>query len=144
MIEEKNYEIVKFKDGEKEIEVLIMPNDETVWLTLDGMSTLFRKERATILRHVRNSYKVNELEKNVEYIKIVNDVKYYNFDVVLAVGYRVKSKRGIIFRRFAIEILRKYIMQGFVRNKVPTISATDNYLNLIQEVIKKDNGSEKL
>lgn len=112
---EKN-EVVQFKDGNFVLDVNVSSSGETVWLTLDQMSKLFNKNRSTISRHIANIFnekelnKKNSVAKNATQLKrydhrtkkdriAVVDVNYYNLDVIISVGYRVKSKQGILFRK---------------------------------------------
>ncbi|MFQ6792974.1 MAG: RhuM family protein [Thomasclavelia sp.] len=129
---EKN-EIVQFKDGNFVLDVTISPQDETVWLTLDQMSKLFDKNKSTISRHISNIFSEGELDENssvaknatqlkrydprTEKDRIANVIiKYYNLDVIISVGYRVKSKKGILFRKWANNILKEYLLKGYVVN----------------------------
>ena len=112
--------IYKTDDGQTKLQVKI--EDETVWLTQDQIAELFDKGRTTITEHIKNIFKEGELNEkavcrefrrtgadNKEYI-----VKYYNLDLIIAVGYRVKSPQGTAFRQWATAHLREYIVKGFV------------------------------
>ena len=96
--------------------------DETVWLNTNQMATLFGREESNIRRHVINVFKEKELEKenNVHYLH-VNGVKkpvpFYTLDVIISVGYRVKSQRGTDFRRWATKVLKEYLLQGYAVNQ---------------------------
>jgi len=95
--------------------------EETVWLTQAQMSELFEVDRTVITRHVNNVFKEGELEResNVHFLHITNSdrpIQYYNLDVIISVGYRVKSQRGIEFRRWANSVLKEYIMKGYTVN----------------------------
>ena len=99
--------------------------DETVWLTQAQMAELFGKDRKTITRHIQNIYEDGELEQNqvcsfFEHTasdgKIYN-TQYYNLDMIISVGYRVKSKNGIIFRKWANKILKDYLIKGYAVNE---------------------------
>ena len=105
-----NNEIILFENGEVKLEVNLQ--DETVWVTQKQMSELFGKGRSTITEHINKIYKEGELEENstVGFIDIANSdkpVKVYNLDMIISVGYRVNSKNGIIFRRWATNILKE-------------------------------------
>ena len=97
-MENKNYELIKFEDGDFSLDVNVSPNEDTVWLTLDQISILFDRDKSVISRHIQNTIKEQELEANSVIAKIAttaNDgktymVEYYNLDMILAVGYRVK------------------------------------------------------
>ena len=109
-----NNEIVIFTDGDVNIEVQINPEEETVWLTQKQMGELFGVKQATLSEHINNIIMSGELDetsigfsdKSTGGIK----PKIYNLDMILSVGYRVNSKRGIAFRKWANNILKQYIM----------------------------------
>lgn len=130
---EKN-EVVQFKDGSFVLDVNVSSNGETVWLTLDQMSRLFNKNKSTISRHISNIFVEEELDekssvaKNATQLKRYDprtkkdriatvDVNYYNLDVIISVGYRVKSKQGVLFRKWANSILKRYLLKGYVVNE---------------------------
>jgi len=108
------------QDGETKVEVLM--NDETVWLSQKQMSELFDKDRKTITEHIGNVFKEGELEENSVCRKFQHtakdgktyNVNFYNLDVIISVGYRVKSLRGTQFRIWATRKLKEYIVKGFV------------------------------
>ena len=119
-----NYEIIKFENGSVELEVNVSPEEETVWLNLNEMCLLFGRDKSVISRHIRRIFEENELEKNQVVAKNATtgtdgktyQVDYYNLDVVLSVGYRVKSSQGIMFRRWANTVLKDYLLRGFSIN----------------------------
>lgn len=130
---EKN-EVVQFKDGSFVLDVNVSSNGETVWLTLDQISRLFNKNKSTISRHISNIFVEEELDekssvaKNATQLKRYDprtkkdriatvDVNYYNLDVIISVGYRVKSKQGVLFRKWANSILKRYLLKGYVVNE---------------------------
>ena len=108
-MKENKYELIKFEDGDFSLDVNVSAKDDTVWLTLDGIALLFGRDKSVISRHV--SKIINDLELSeksvVAFFAITTsdgknyNVKFYNLDMILAVGYRVKSKRGILFRQWA-------------------------------------------
>lgn len=117
-------EITIFNDGNIELEVPISPKQDTVWLTQEQMSTLFTTARSSIAYHITNIFKEGELDKNtsVEIFdrsieKASRPPAYYNLDVIISVGYRVKSKRGIAFRKWASSVLKEYILEGYSINQ---------------------------
>ena len=142
-----NYDIVKFIDGEFELEVSVNPKEETIWMTQEQMSILFNKAKSTINEHIKNILK-NELDiENVvrkfgktelSYIK-TKYILMYNLDMILAVGYRVKSKRGIMFRQWANKILKEYLLKGYVINENRVIVSNDNYIELKNQVTSINN-----
>ena len=115
-----NIVIYTTEDGQAKLQVKI--EEETVWLTQDQMSKLFDKGRSTIAEHIQNAFKEGELDENSvcrEFRRTGSDgkdysVKHYNLDVIISVGYRVKSLRGTQFRIWATQRLREYIIKGFV------------------------------
>ena len=113
-------EIILFQNQNVKLEVNV--KDDTVWLTQTQISQLFEKERTVITRHIRNIFKEGELEEksNVQKIHIANSdkpVAFYNLDVIISVGYRVKSKNGILFRKWANQILKDYLLKGYAVNQ---------------------------
>lgn len=118
---ENNSEILIYQteDGQTKIDVRV--ENETVWLTQAEMAELFQKGRTVITKHINNIFKEGELkeESNVQNLHFPNSdkpVKCYNLDVIISVGYRVKSHRGTQFRIWATQRLREYIIKGFTMN----------------------------
>lgn len=138
------YEIIKFVDGDFELDVNISPQQNTIWLTQDQIAKLFEKSRSTITEHINNIISEGELSEmtSVGNSDITNhrSAKLYNLDVILAVGYRVKSKRGILFRRWATAVLRDYLIKGYSLSSDRAIVTNENYIQLINDVnhLKKD------
>lgn len=116
-------EIIQFVDGELKLDVTVTPQEETVWLTQAQMGELFGRAASTINEHIKNIYKSKELEKETTMTKFGNSefsdkpTYYYNLDMIISVGYRVKSKRGISFRRWASKVLKDYMIQGYAVNE---------------------------
>ena len=143
------YELVKFVNNNLELEVTVSPEEETVWLSKEDMSFLFNRDRSVISRHIKNIFESNELEEksNVHFLHIANSdkpVTFYNLDVVIPVGYRVKSSNGVVFRKWASKVLKEYLLKGYIINKKRTMVTNENYLNLINIVDSLDNRLEKL
>ena len=127
MSEKTQNEIVIFKTDDETINVEVRFEDETAWLTQDQMSTLFGKSKSTINEHIKNIFEEGELTENVVVRKFrtttqhgaiegktqSHDVNFYNLDVIISVGYRVKSLRGTQFRQWATKRLNEYIRKGF-------------------------------
>ena len=140
----EKYEIIKFVDGDFELDVNVSPLQNTIWLTQDQIAKLFEKSRSTITEHINNIFSEGELSEmtSVGNSDITNHrpAKLYNLDVILAVGYRVKSKRGILFRRWATAVLRDYLIKGYSLSSDRVIVTNENYIQLINEVnhLKKD------
>ncbi len=118
--------IYQTQDGDTAIDVRL--EDETLWLTQAQMAELFATDRTSILRHIKNIYKVEELEEESTCAKIaqvrqegkrkvIRNIPYYNLDMILSVGYRVNSKRGTQFRIWANKVLKEYLVKGYaIRN----------------------------
>ena len=122
-MEEDKIIIYQTEDGETQIDVRL--ENETVWLTQAQMAELFDKDRTVIGRHIRNIYKEEELEQNITCAKFAHmgsegDQRYeytaYNLDVIISVGYRVNSKRGVKFRQWANRVLKEYLIKGYAVN----------------------------
>lgn len=119
-------QIFTTKDGKTEIEVKL--DRETVWLNQYQLEDLFETDRTAINRHISNIYKSEELEEESTCAKIAQvqkegereikrKIKYYNLDLIIAVGYRVNSKRGTEFRIWANQVLKEYLIQGYSLNE---------------------------
>ena len=129
---EKN-EIILFEDGELTLEVNVAPQQETVWLTANQMSELYGRDEKIIRKHVNKIFNDGELDKenNTQKMRVVGvkqPVAYYNLDVIISVGYRVNSKQGIAFRKWANSVLKKYILEGYAVN--------NNRITQLGEVIR--------
>ena len=132
-------ELVLFTDGNVALEVPITPEQDTVWLNRNQMAELFERDVKTIGKHVNNALK-EELQDQTATVanfaivqkegerSVVRQVAHYNLDVIISVGYRVKSKRGIAFRKWANKVLRDYIVKGYAVN--------DNRMNQLKEVMR--------
>jgi hypothetical protein len=118
-IPKKSSEFLIFKTEDEKISVDVRLEDETVWLTIDAMTQLFEKSRSTINEHILNIYEEGELQESDSVRKIgISDfstkpTNFYNLDVIISVGYRVKSLRGTQFRKWATKRLNEYIRKGF-------------------------------
>lgn len=115
-------EIMIFEMKDNEIKLTVPVENETVWLTQAQMTELFQVDRTVITRHVNNVFKENELlrKSNVQKMHIPNSdrpVQFYSLEVIISVGYRVKSNRGVEFRQWANSVLKQYIMQGYAINE---------------------------
>ena len=132
---EKHYDLIKFEDGDFSLDVKVSPNEDTVWLTANQMAILFSRDEKTIRKHINNVFLENEVDKysNTQKMRVegVNQmVKFYSLNVIISVGYRVKSKRGVIFRQWATLILKEYLLKGSVINEERCLSCTSNILDL--------------
>ena len=113
-------EVILFENQDVKLEVNM--NGETVWLTQDQMAKLFGKDRTVITRHINNIFKDGELEEksNVQKMHIANSdkpVSLYSLDVIISIGYRVKSQNGVIFRKWANKVLKDYLLKGYAVNQ---------------------------
>ena len=114
-------EIILFKNQKIRLEVNI--KDETVWLTLNQIAELFDRDKSVISRHIKNALQ-DELDNSVvaNFATTAQDgktynVSYYNLDMIISVGYRVKSKNGIIFRKWATKVLKEHLIKGYTVNQ---------------------------
>ena len=144
-------------DGESKIEVKL--EGETVWLTLDQMATLFQRNKSTISRHVKNVLESGELEKEVVVAKNATTtqhgalkgktqthlVELYNLDMIISVGYRVNSYRGVQFRQWATRVLKEYMIKGFAMNdELLKNAGGGNYFDELLARIRDIRSSEKI
>lgn len=117
-----NNELVIFETKDNDIKLDVPVDRDTVWLTQAQMTELFKVDRTVITRHVNNVFKEQELikESNVQKMHIANSdkpVQFYSLEVIISVGYRVKSQRGVEFRQWANKILKQYVIQGYAINE---------------------------
>ena len=120
-MDEKKNEIILFENQGVKLEVNL--KDETVWLTQNQMAELFGKAKSTVNEHIKNIYKEGELIEKETMTKFGNSefadkpTNYYNLDMIISVGYRVKSQNGILFRKWATKILKDYMLKGYAINQ---------------------------
>jgi len=112
--------IYKTKDGKTSLEIKL--REETIWLSQKQIANLFQAERSVITKHIRNIFKDKEMaeKSNVQFLHIANSdklVKFYSLDIVLAIGYRVNTSRGIHFRKWATGVLKDHLIKGFTVNQ---------------------------
>ena len=141
-------------DGESRIEVRLQ--GETVWLSLDQMAELFQRNKSTISRHIKNVFEEGELQPNttVAFLatvqmegkrKVERDIAYYNLDMIISVGYRVHSYRGVQFRMWATKVLKEYIVKGFALNDdLLKRAGGGNYFDELLARIRDIRSSEKV
>lgn len=144
-----NILIYQSEDGLTKIETRL--ENETVWLTIDQMAELFQKSRSTINEHILNIYEEGELDKEVSMRKIGNSdfstkpTNFYNLDVIISVGYRVKSLQGTKFRQWATARLKEYIVKGFTMNdELLKRAGGGNYFEELLARIRDIRSSEKI
>ena len=157
MNNEDKGQIVLFQteDGQTKLEVQLQ--DETVWLTIDQMAELFQRNRSTISRHIKRIYDDGELSKDTTCAKfacVVNrgirgmvddELDFYNLDMIISVGYRVHSHRGVQFRMWATAVLKEYLKKGFVLNdELLKRAGGGNYFDELLERIRDIRSSEKI
>lgn len=142
MEENKNNEVLIYQSQDGTIKVDVLFEGETVWLTIDQMSTLFGKSRSTINEHILNIYQEGELLEDSSMRKIgisdfsTKQTNFYNLDVIISVGYRVKSQQGTQFRIWATQRLRDYIIKGFALNdeRFKTGSSMNYFKELLDRI----------
>lgn len=151
-----NGQIILFQTqgGETKIEVRLA--NESVWLTADQMAELFQRNKSTISRHIKNIYESVELEQNrtVAFFatvqnegdrKVERNIAYYNLDMIISVGYRVNSHRGVQFRQWATQVLKEYMIKGFALNDDLLKNAGQgNYFDELLARIRDIRSSEKV
>ena len=139
-------EIILFENQNVKLEVNI--KDETVWLTQDQMAKLFCKSKSTINEHIKNIYKSSELLEEETMSKFGNSefsdkpTNYYNLDMIISVGYRVNSKQGVQFRKWANKVLKEYLIRGYSINK-SRLEYLEKTVKLIDIASRIDNDNNK-
>ena len=120
-------EIILYETSDHSVKLNVNTDGDTVWLSMDQLTDLFERDKSNISRHIRNVFKEGELERAATVAKfatvqtegdreITRYIEYYNLDVIISVGYRVKSQRGVEFRKWANKILKDYIINGYAVN----------------------------
>ena len=122
---ELNDKIVIYRTADRQTSIDVKLEDETVWLSANQMANLFDRDEKTIRKHINNVFSEGELEKenNTHFLRVdgvKQPVAFFSLDVIISVGYRVKSQRGIQFRIWANKVLKEYLVKGYVVNKVLT------------------------
>lgn len=141
-----NNEIVVFKDNEIELNVNLSTEENTVWLNVNQMALLFDKDEKTIRKHINNVFKDYELNENnntqkMRVVGVKQLVSFYTLDVIISVGYRVKSQRGIIFRQWANKVLKQYLVHGYAVNE-KRLKALNKTVQIQSEIIAGIAGIE--
>lgn len=137
-------ELVLFESEDKSVSLSVPFENETVWLNQSQMTQLFSVDRTVITKHVNNVFKEQEVDEksNVHFLHIANsdkNVKFYSLDVIISVGYRVKSKRGIEFRKWANKVLKQYILKGYAANE----HRLDDLRQTLQIIRRTENQLDK-
>ena len=149
-MENNEMAFVIFKTEDEKIAVDVRFEEETVWLTQEQMAVLFERDRSVIVKHIANIFSEGELEEksNVQFLHIANSdkpVKFYNLNVIISVGYRVKSQRGTQFRIWATQRLNEYIRKGFTMDdeRLKNLGGGGYWKELLQR-IRDIRASEKV
>ena len=153
LIQPQNTEIIIYQTEDGLTKIDVQMSDETVWLSLDQMSDLFQRDKSTISRHIKNIFRESELDRNSVVANFATtaadgktyQVDYYNLDVIISVGYRVKSLRGTQFRIWANSVLKEYLIKGFAMNdEFLKKAGGGNYFDELLERIRDIRSSEKV
>lgn len=149
-----NYgEIIIYQTDDGLTKINVNMQEETVWLSLDQMAELFQRDKSTISRHIKKIFEEGELQRNSVVANFattaadgkVYNVDYYNLDVIISVGYRVKSQRGVQFRIWATNVLKEYMIKGFAMDDERLKgSAGGNYWKELLDRIRDIRSSEKV
>ena len=141
--EKSNSEILLYQSDNGQLKIQVRLENETVWLTQADMVELFQTTKQNISLHIKNIFDEGELEENSvvkEYLTTATDgknyrVKYYNLDVIISVGYRVKSLRGTQFRIWATNVLRRHLVDGYTINE-KRLKAQQSKIRDLQETVR--------
>ena len=148
IIQEKKYELIKFEDGDFSLDVNVSPEEDTVWLTQEQMAILFNRDTSVISRHISNILKEKECdESNLQKMQIPfsdKPITIYDLNIILSVGYRVKSSRGNQFRKWANSVLKQYLLNGYAINAERIMAYQSNILQLEANVINIENRLKNL
>ena len=148
---EKWLPIEVFSDGDVRLEVSVSPNEDTVWLSQNQISILYSISKSNTSEHINNILNDGELDNSVVrfFRTTASDgkeynIRKYNLDMILAIGYRVNSKIGMIFRKWTTNIIKRYLMKGFVIDERRVTQYKDNYKDLMTSVISINNKVDNL
>lgn len=147
----KNNQLIIYQTEDGKVKIETHFENETVWLNIDQIAELFQKSRSTINEHILNIYKEQELEKEPTMRKIGNSdfstkpTNFYNLDVIISVGYRVKSHQGVHFRKWATALIKEYLIKGFAMNdELLKAAGGGNYFDELLARIRDIRSSEKV
>ena len=155
----KNNQLIIYQTEDGKVKIETHFENETVWLSTEQIAELFQRNRTVITKHIRNIFKDGELEENVVSANFAHttqhgaiegktqtkSVKYYNLDVIISVGYRVKSHRGVHFRKWATVLIKEYLIKGFAMNDEQLKEAGGgNYFDELLARIRDIRSSEKV
>lgn len=148
----ENHNIIIYNNGSLSLDVTISPKEETVWLTQVQISLLFETTVSNISMHIKNILNDNELDSDSvikDFLSTAQDnkqylVRQYNLDMILAIGYRIKGKRAIEFRKWVSNVLKEYMIKGYAINENRAIVTADNFLRLENEIYSLKNKIESI
>ena len=148
-MEPEKYEIVKFVDNGFELEVNVSPSEDTVWLSQQQMSELFDVDRTRVTRHINAAILDGEITeasnvRKTHFTGSFKPAKLYDLEAIVAVGYRVKSQRGVVFRRWATSVLKQYMLRGYAIDSSRVLVTRENYLDLVNVVNRIDSTQSEL
>lgn len=127
LMDKHRTEVISFESEDGQIQLQVTTDYDTVWLSLMELTALFQRDKSVLSRHIRNIFEEGELDRMTTVAKfatvqveggreVVREIEYFNLDVTISVGYRVKSKRGVEFRQWASSVLRQYLLDGYAIN----------------------------
>lgn len=151
----KQQSLLRFEDDGVSLDVTVIPGEETVYLRKEQMLTLFETSRQNIEYHITNIYESGELDqgatcKEILQVQFEGDrqvsrlYNYYNLDLIISLGFRVNTKRGIVFRKWANRVLKNYLVNGYAIDENRALVTNENYLNLINKVDSLDTRLTKV
>jgi prophage maintenance system killer protein len=152
---EQNNKIVIYQTADGQTQIDVRMENETVWLTQAQMADLFQTDRTSIVRHVNNIYKSEELEREATCAKIAQvqiegkrkvnrNIPYFNLDMIISVGYRVNSKRGTQFRIWANKVLKDYLIKGYAINNRLSVQKYEELSQLVHLLGRTINNEKEL
>jgi prophage maintenance system killer protein len=154
MEKDKNQNFIIFKDSGTGIEVEVKFNDENLWLNLNQLSQLFKRDKSAISRHIKNIYESKELDRsstvaffatvqNEGKRQVERNIEFFNLDLIISLGYRVNSKIGTKFRIWSNKVLKNYLIKGYTVNQKKLLSAKDSISELYSILTEIKNISTK-
>ena len=156
---DRNNQLIIYKTEDGKIKIETHFRDETVWLTQEQIGELFQRDRSVISRHIKNIFSEGELDENMVCADFAHTtqhgaikgksqtqrIKYYNLEVIISVGYRVKSHRGVHFRQWATALIKEYLIKGFAMNdELLKAAGGGNYFEELLGRIRDIRSSEKV
>ena len=147
--------IIRFEDGNISLDVNFSPEEQTVYLNKEQLIILFETTRQNIEYHIKNIFEIGELEEGATCKKILQVqleggrevtrfVDYYNLDLIILIGYRVNTQKGMLFRKWANSVLKEYLLKGYVVDKSRAVVTNENFINLVNTVMSIDNRLRKV